>query len=97
MPGLITSKPTIPQWTPRPSAFTSLCHPLVKEVTEQHDAWFLKNWPFPSSKASEKFVNAKFGLLTSVWFPLSKDERLLPVSKLISILFLIDGKYCNVR
>lgn len=75
-----------------PSDLTALCHPDVDEVTRDVDDWFLKNWAFPDQKTRQKFVAAGFSRVTCLYFPKALEARIRSACKLLTILFLIDGK-----
>ncbi len=80
---------------PSPSAWTHLCHPRVKEVEDEVHEHFLKNWNFANSKTVQTFLNAKFSEVTCLYFPLALDDRIHFASRLLTVLFLIDGQFPN--
>lgn len=80
-----------PPSTPPPSLFEPICHPRVKEVTDEVDGYFLQHWDFPNEKARQKFVNAGFSRVTCLYFPKSLDDRIHFACRLLTVLFLIDG------
>lgn len=79
--------------TPLPSHFNPICHPLVDSVSKGVDEWFLQNWGFASEKARKKFVAAGFSRVTCLYFPKALDSRIRHACELLTILFLIDGKW----
>lgn len=64
----------------------------MTEVTAEVDKFFLQNWNFPGEKAKAKFLKAGFSRATCLYFPLALDDRIHLACRLITILFLIDGK-----
>lgn len=72
--------------------WTAECHPREREVTAEVDAYFLQHWPFPDEKARKKFVNAGFSRVTCFYFPRALDDRIHFPCRLLTVLFLIDGK-----
>ncbi|KAK7178808.1 aristolochene synthase [Paraphaeosphaeria sporulosa] len=84
------ASPLTYQWSIPISKWSPLCHPRASEVSDQVNAWFLEHWPFPNVKAEVKFLKAGFSLVTSMYFPLAKDDRLHHACKLLTILFLVD-------
>lgn len=82
----------IPGWEPQPSVWKPLCHPRVDEVSFEVDEYFLHHWNFPSEKAAKVFVEAAFSRVTCLYFPLAKDDRIHFACRLLTVLFLIDGK-----
>lgn len=81
------------QEAPPSSRFTAKCHPLEKKITEEVDAYFLENWPFENDKARRKFVAAGFSQVTCLYFPMAKNDRIHFACRLLTLLFLIDGKH----
>jgi aristolochene synthase len=79
------------QWTPPPSQWTPLCHPLVDEVSEEVDGYFLEHWPFPNKKAEQVFKSAGFSRVTCLYFPLARNDSIHFACRLLTVLFLIDG------
>ena len=75
-----------------PSAWTYRCHPRLQQVQEEVEGYFLKNWNFSSVKATQTFLNAKFSEVTCVYFPLALDDRIHFACRLLTVLFLIDGR-----
>lgn len=90
MPDITSSSYT---QTPPPSHFKPLCHPLVDSVSIGVDEWFLRNWGFANEKARKKFVAAGFSRVTCLYFPKALDGRIRHACELLTILFLIDGKW----
>lgn len=78
---------------PPPTEWTYLCHPRLKEVQDEVDGYFLENWKFPSFKAVRTFLDAKFSEVTCLYFPLALDDRIHFACRLLTVLFLIDGKW----
>lgn len=79
-----------PRWTPE-------CHPRESEVTAEVDGYFLQHWPFPDEKARRKFVNAGFSRVTCFYFPRALDDRIHFACRLLTVLFLIDGKWASAK
>jgi aristolochene synthase len=73
------------QWIP-------LQHPHVEKVSQEVDQYFLENWNFPNEKARKTFLAADFSGVTCLYFPLAKDDRIHLACRLLTILFLVDGK-----
>ena len=80
-----------------PSIFTPMCHPLVEDAIRDVDEYYLRNWGFPNEKTKLKFVSAGFSRVTCLYFPKSLNERIRYACSLLTILFLIDGKYSDSR
>lgn len=78
--------------TSSPSYFTPICHPLVDEVTQTVDGYFLEHWPFKNEKARKKFVAAGFSRVTCLYFPKALNDRIHFACRLLTVLFLIDGE-----
>ena len=78
--------PSIPS-----SILTPICHPLVKEATQDVDDYYLQHWPFPDAKSRKRFVAAGFSRVTCLYFPKALNERIRFACSLLTILFLIDG------
>ena len=76
------------------SLFEPICHPRMESVTKQVDGYFLQHWDFPNERAREKFVAAGFSRVTCLYFPKSLDDRIHFACRLLTVLFLIDGKLC---
>ena len=69
-----------------------MCHPQEAAVTSEVDGYFLAKWKFPNEKARQNFVKAGFSKVTCLYFPLAKDDRIHFACRLLTLLFLIDGK-----
>lgn len=82
----------IPKWKPQPSLWKPLCHPRVDEVSLEVDGYFLHHWNFSSEKAAKVYLDAAFSRVTCLYFPLAKDDRIHFACRLLTVLFLIDGK-----
>ena len=82
----------IPEWKPQPTLWKPLCHPRVVEVSLEVDEYFLHHWKFPSEKAAKVFTDAAFSRVTCLYFPLAKNDRIHFACRLLTVLFLIDGK-----
>ena len=93
-PALVNKK-SLQSSGPPPSLFEPICHPLVDSVTKQVDGYFLQHWDFPNERAREKFVAAGFSRVTCLYFPKSLDDRIHFACRLLTVLFLIDGKLCS--
>lgn len=78
---------------PPPSLFTPVCHPLVDSVSAGVDEWFLQNWGFANEKARKKFVAADFSRFMCLNLPKALDGRIRQACELLTLLFLIDGKW----
>lgn len=78
-------------WVPTES-WKPLNHPRADEVCQENDQYFLQYWPFPNEKSRVVFRKAGFGRVTCLYFPLARDDRILYACRLLTILFLIDGK-----
>lgn len=74
------------------SAWKYLCHPRLQQVQEEVEEYFLKNWRFSNAKAIQVFLNAKFSEVTCFYFPSALDDRIHFACRLLTVLFLIDGK-----
>ncbi|KAF2638098.1 Aristolochene synthase in complex with 12,13 Difluorofarnesyl diphosphate [Massarina eburnea CBS 473.64] len=90
MGSVTPSQDIVSAWNPKPSNWTSRTHSLIDVIKDENTAWFFKHWPFPDEKAKKKFVDSRWDLLCSVWYPLSIDDRFVPTARLIVILFYID-------
>lgn len=75
-----------------PSTWVPLQHPGVEKVSQEVDQFFLENWNFAGEKARKTFLAADFSGVTCLYFPLAKDDRIHLACRLLTILFLIDGK-----
>lgn len=69
-----------------------LCHPLEETITKEVDEYFIQNWNFPDSHAVEKFRAAGFSQVTCYYYPLALNDRIQFACRLLTLLFLIDGK-----
>lgn len=52
--------------------------------------YFLQHWNFPTAKSKKTFLIAGFSRVTSLYFPLAKDDRIYFACALLTVLFLID-------
>lgn len=84
--------PTLAKERAPPSTFYSVIHPCVDAVSAEVDGFFLDNWPFRSDKERAKFCAAGFSRVTCLYFPLGMDDRIGFACRLLTVLFLIDGK-----
>ena len=84
--------PNAPDLAPARSRFEPHCHPLMQEVSDEVDAYFLRHWPFGNDKARQKYLNAGFSRVTCLYFPEARDDRIHFACRLLTLLFLIDGK-----
>jgi hypothetical protein len=75
------------------SDWTAQIHPLHEKVIAEVDGYFLQNWDFPNEKARRKFVAAGFSRVTCLYFPKALDDRIHYACRLLTLLFLIDGKH----
>ncbi len=73
--------------------FTPQCHANVSEMVQDVDTWFLDNCNFPDQKSRKKFVAAGFSRVTCLYFPKALNPRIRAACKLLTILFLVDGKF----
>lgn len=69
------------------------CHPREPQVTKYVDAYFIRNWPFPSEEAVEKFCDAGFSRAACCYYPEALDDRIHFACKLLTLLSLIDGTW----
>jgi aristolochene synthase len=76
-----------------PSKMAAKSHPLEPEISRKVDDYFLEHWPFTNEKARMKFVAAGFPRVTCLYFPLARDDRIEFAALLLTILFLVDGKW----
>ena len=72
-------------------------HPHEEAVTHEVEEYFLAEWKFPNEKARKTFLNAGFSRVTCLYFPLAKDDRVHFACRLLTLLFLIDGKRSLAR
>ena len=75
-----------------PSLFQYKCHRLVDQVSKEVDEWFLEDWKFENESSRRRFVAAGFSRVTCLYFPMALDDRIHFACRLLTILFLIDGK-----
>ena len=68
------------------------CHPLEPQITEEVNSYFIEHWPFPNVKAVQKFKDAGFSRVTCCYYPKALDDRIGFGCRLLTLLFLIDGK-----
>jgi aristolochene synthase len=68
-------------------------HPRMNEVVKEVDDYFLRNWPFPDDNARDKFLAAGFSRVTCLYFPNALDDRIHFACRLLTVLFLVDGKH----
>lgn len=68
------------------------CHPLEPQITEEVNSYFIEHWPFPNEKAVQKFKDAGFSRVTCCYYPKAFDDRIGFGCRLLTLLFLIDGK-----
>lgn len=80
------------EWTIPLSKWSPRCHPNEEAVTHEVDEYFLMDWKFPNERGQKTFVNAGFSRVTCLYFPLAKDDRIHFACRLLTSLFLIDGK-----
>ena len=85
-----------PYPAPSTSVFTPICHPKVDDAIRDVDGYYLQHWGFPNEAAKQKFVNAGFSRVTCLYFPKALNERINYSCSLLTILFLIDGRYRRV-
>lgn len=64
----------------------------MEEVSREVDGYFLQHWNFKDEKARKKFVAAGFSRVTCLYFPEALDDRIHYACRLLTVLFLIDGK-----
>ncbi|ORY66216.1 aristolochene synthase [Pseudomassariella vexata] len=76
--------------------FNAKIHPRESEVSAEVNGYFLKHWPFENDKAKQKFVAAGFPRVTCLYYPAAEDDRIALACRLLTLLFLVDGKYFNV-
>lgn len=69
------------------------CHHLEPQITEEVDSYFIKNWGFSNERAIQKFRAAGFSRVTCCYYPDALDDRIHFGCRLLTLLFLIDGKY----
>lgn len=86
------AKPTNNDVDHAPCTWTFECHPRLHAVEKEVEEYFLRNWNFGNGKAVHTFLNAKFSEVTCLYFPLALDDRIHFACRLLTVLFLIDGK-----
>lgn len=64
----------------------------MESISHEVDEYFLERWCFESEKARTKFVAANFSGVTCLYFPKALDDRIHFACRLLTVLFLIDGK-----
>ena len=65
----------------------------MDQVSKEIDDWFLENWDFDNEKSKRRFVAAGFSRVTCLYFPMALDDRIHFACALLTILFLIDGRF----
>lgn len=83
-------------WGIPPSNWQALRHPRPEEVAREVDAYFLDHWKFPDARRRESFLKAGFSRVTCLYFPLAKDDRIHIACRLLTVLFLIDGRLAHI-
>lgn len=83
---------TTPATAALPSTWASVSHPGIDEVNSQVDGSLLQHWPFPNEKVKKKFVAAGFSSVKCRYFPLACNDHTASACKLLTIVFLSDGK-----
>jgi aristolochene synthase len=73
------------------SEWSPSCHPLVDQVSQEVDDYFLSRWNWPDEKSKRTFVAAGFSRVTCLYFPLARNDRISLACKLLTVLFLVDG------
>lgn len=84
-------------WKIPASDWTYEIHPRTEEVAQEVDNYFLQNWNFADERAKKTFLKAGFSHVTCLYFPLAKDDRIHFACRLLTVLFLIDGKPARHR
>lgn len=74
-----------------PSILSTACHPLVEEMTERVNDFFLTNWPFPDEARRRAFVAGQYARVACLAFPMANNDRIYLICVLLTIQFLIDG------
>lgn len=74
------------------SRFTARIHPLEAKISAEVNGFFLEHWPFGNEKARKKFVAAGFSRVTCFYYPVALNDRIGFACRLLTLLFLIDGK-----
>lgn len=85
---------SLPSWymAVAPTRFKPVSHPRTEEVITEVDAYFLENWPFPNNKSRKKFKGAEFTRNMCYNYPEALDDRISVACRLITLLFLVDGR-----
>jgi hypothetical protein len=86
-------KVAVPAIKPPSSYFKPNHHPRMQDVSQEVDGYFLEHWPFKDEKARKKFVGAGFSRVTCLYFPEALDDRIHFACRLLTVLFLVDGKH----
>ena len=89
-------EPYTPNNLPPPTRFAVKCHPRADEVCSELDDFFSKHWPWENEQAREKFVVSDTNRWACWALPLAKDDRILDATKLLTLFFLLDGKFLYV-
>lgn len=79
-------KPTI-----MPTILQSKQHPSYPLIKLKLDAHFLQDWP--TSAGLAKYKKADFNAWTCYAFPEGDDDRMLLACELLTLDFLIDGRW----
>lgn len=82
---------------PSTSTFGLEIHPSVDRVSVEVNEYFLQHWPFRSDKERFKFRAADFPRVTCLYFPRALDERIGFACRLLTLLFLVDGKWQSFK
>lgn len=77
--------------------FTAKIHQREPEVSAEVNGFFLTHWDFESEKARKKFVAAGFPRVTCLYYPLALADRISFACRLLTLLFLIDGRFQNIH
>lgn len=80
-----------------PSILSTACHPLVEEMTERVNDFFLTNWPFPDEARRRAFVAGQYARVACLAFPMANNDRIYLICVLLTIQFLIDGTMALTR
>lgn len=79
-------------WEIPPSSWQALRHPRAEEVAREVDAYFLEHWKFSDARGRATFLKAGFSHVTCLYFPLADDDRIRIACRLLTVLFLVDGR-----
>lgn len=82
--------------TPPPSLWSPWFHPRMTELASRVNDYFLKHWEFPDDKSRTAFASAGYCNLICAMYPLARDDRIEMACRLITILYLIDGKFFDL-